>query len=397
MRIVLWQVINAVKRTFGLKLGHFIALGSLAVACALALVATLVSRQVGPTAGILLAATLALAGYRRLLGYAGFGTPPIREQLLHPALFAAGKAVRVVCMSDTHNRVLTEAEARLVPDADIFVHCGDVSVSGTTAEIAAFNQWLGLLPHRVKVVVLGNHDNVADRAGYAAGVALMCERDRREHEHDVARVAAMAPDEHRRYVRDVLLSNATHYLEGETITVQVPTRGGGAHARVTICGCPCTNIVPDSAACAFSMDDQGQLAMFNRALPRKPSDGVDVLVTHGPPFGVLDRVFFGARVGSLALSKTLVRLAREHRPPFAHLFGHLHETRGVVRGAAASTLLGERQQQEAHLSTTFVNCASVNMKYDLRPGSSGMCVLLDIPVDSLYAHRGADAPSTRRR
>src|SRR5512135_2235582 len=62
--------------------------------------------------------------------------------------------MRVVCLSDTHNR----HEALLVPDGDLLLHAGDATMRGTESEIAAFDEWLGSLPHRDKVVVAGNHD-----------------------------------------------------------------------------------------------------------------------------------------------------------------------------------------------------------------------------------------------
>jgi len=48
-------------------------------------------------------------------------------------------------------------------------------------------------------------------------------------------------------------------------------------------------------------------------------DGTTVLVTHGPVFGVLDRVRGGQHVGSMALRDFVERTA-----PRAHIHGHIH-------------------------------------------------------------------------
>jgi Icc-related predicted phosphoesterase len=54
-----------------------------------------------------------------------------------------------------------------------------------------------------------------------------------------------------------------------------------------------------------------------------PQD-VDILVTHSPPFGILDTSAKGRHGGSKALRE--VTLSR--KPKF-HIFGHIHEGRGM--------------------------------------------------------------------
>ena len=52
-------------------------------------------------------------------------------------------------------------------------------------------------------------------------------------------------------------------------------------------------------------------------------DGVDVLVTHGPPAEILDRTVHGEEVGCRDLRDALERVR-----PRLHLFGHIHEAHG---------------------------------------------------------------------
>jgi Icc-related predicted phosphoesterase len=61
-------------------------------------------------------------------------------------------------------------------------------------------------------------------------------------------------------------------------------------------------------------------------------------VTHAPPSGVIDRTWSGEHIGSRAVAVVV----RERKPWF-HLFGHVHESRGV-RGSAinGSYVLSER-------------------------------------------------------
>lgn len=51
--------------------------------------------------------------------------------------------------------------------------------------------------------------------------------------------------------------------------------------------------------------------------------GIDILVTHGPPHGVLDVYADGARCGC----KTLASKVEEIKPK-VHIFGHIHYSSG---------------------------------------------------------------------
>eukprot|EP01127_Copromyxa_protea_P000036 TRINITY_DN10031_c0_g1_i2.p1 TRINITY_DN10031_c0_g1~~TRINITY_DN10031_c0_g1_i2.p1 ORF type:complete len:208 (-),score=23.22 TRINITY_DN10031_c0_g1_i2:129-752(-) len=67
------------------------------------------------------------------------------------------RGLKVVCISDTHNchRNLT------IPEGDILVHAGDWSYFGKEEHTIDFNDWLGSLPHKHKIVVNGNHESNA--------------------------------------------------------------------------------------------------------------------------------------------------------------------------------------------------------------------------------------------
>ncbi|KAI9171062.1 putative rhamnogalacturonate lyase C [Paramyrothecium foliicola] len=65
-------------------------------------------------------------------------------------------AIRVVCISDTHDRTVD------IPSGDILIHAGDLTNSGTAADIQKQLDWLKRQPHQVKIVVAGNHDSYFD-------------------------------------------------------------------------------------------------------------------------------------------------------------------------------------------------------------------------------------------
>ena len=45
-----------------------------------------------------------------------------------------------------------------MPEADIIIHCGDISNSGTEEEVLDFLNWMIELPYQHKIFVMGNHD-----------------------------------------------------------------------------------------------------------------------------------------------------------------------------------------------------------------------------------------------
>lgn len=74
-----------------------------------------------------------------------------------------------------------------------------------------------------------------------------------------------------------------------------------------------------------------------------PED-LDVLITHGPPFGILDRTTNGENAGCPHLLKAV-----QSRKPKIHFFGHIHEGYGM------------REKD----GTVFVNASLCNENYDL--------------------------------
>ena len=71
---------------------------------------------------------------------------------------------------------------------------------------------------------------------------------------------------------------------------------------------------------AFNLERGAPLAEKWALVP----DDTDVLLTHGPPSGVLDTTSRGERVGCEELAAALRRVR-----PRLHVFGHIHESYGV--------------------------------------------------------------------
>jgi Icc-related predicted phosphoesterase len=84
--------------------------------------------------------------------------------------------MRIVATSDTH----FPFDNSLIPDGDVFIHCGDLMYSGYPDEWYARVESLKALPHKHKLLVPGNHDfHIQNYEGIAraelrrAGVKLL--------------------------------------------------------------------------------------------------------------------------------------------------------------------------------------------------------------------------------
>ena len=181
--------------------------------------------------------------------------------------------MRLVIASDTH----TLHDRLHVPDGDVFVHCGDFTNAGSEADVIDFTAWLRSLPHRQIVVVAGNHD-------------LLFEND-----PDVARelLGSIGP--------------RLAYLEDSGVTIDGRRFWGSPWQ-------------PRFFDWAFNLDSDA-LAQKWALIPYD----TDVLVTHGPPAGILDRV--GDR--SPGCGELLERVLDIQ--PKVHCFGHIHEGSGTVK------------------------------------------------------------------
>lgn len=186
--------------------------------------------------------------------------------------------MRIIALSDTHNHHAQLA----VPDGDVLVHAGDFTGIGTAAQVEDFANWWEAQPHRDKVLVAGNHD-------------FLFEQARPEDEATLARM------------RDGI--DRSVYLQDAGVEI------GG----VTFYGSPWQPWFHDWA---FNLPRGVALDEKWQQIP----EGIDVLVTHGPPHGVLDTALDGRSCGC----EELLRHVRERVRPRVHVFGHIHEGYGAV-------------------------------------------------------------------
>ncbi len=176
--------------------------------------------------------------------------------------------MRLVCISDTHGL----HENLDVPDGDVLIHAGDLTKVGTLEQIAEAASFLEGLPHRHKIVIAGNHD---------LGLEYQAEQ------------------------AEELLTGLTYLRDSETTV-----------GSVRFWGSPWQ---PWFFDWAFNLQRGDEIRAKWDLIPQH----TDVLITHGPPMGVLDLTFRQEPVGCADLLEAVERVS-----PQVHVFGHIHEAYG---------------------------------------------------------------------
>jgi Icc-related predicted phosphoesterase len=182
---------------------------------------------------------------------------------------------RIVCISDTHEK----HDQVIVPRGDILIHAGDFTYVGDLMRVRDFGKWLRAQPHKDKIVIAGNHD----------------------------RSFESIPQYAERALKDAS-GKGMHYLMEREVTVQ----------GLRIYGSPWT---PEFCNWAFNVP-RGMLHEKWAKIP----DGLDILVTHGPPSEDLGGVIPGEmlEVGDPELLERIQQVK-----PRLHVCGHVHTGYGL--------------------------------------------------------------------
>lgn len=200
--------------------------------------------------------------------------------------------MRIVAISDTHgyHKQLT------IPEGDMLICAGDFSMKAKAVDVIEFAKWFNELPHKHKVIVAGNHD-------------MACEPwNAWSHEAFLPAI----------------------YLNHEAVEVN----------GYRVFGSPYSSSIYVPSPWSFDYDPKGTRS---EELWSQIPDHLDILVTHGPPKGICDKVG-DKNVGDVNL---LYHVNRAN--PKAHIFGHIHEGAGSFK---------------SHVWTTkFYNACICDVKY----------------------------------
>lgn len=188
--------------------------------------------------------------------------------------------MKLLHISDTHgyHRLL-----EIPKGIDIIVHSGDCSNPRdpyiNEVEVRRFIDWYKELPIKYKIYVAGNHDTSIEKN-------LVTKKDFEDA--------------------------GIIYLENESIIVEGIRFFGSPHT-------------PQFGQWAF-MKDRNKLERFwINAIP----EIVDVIITHGPPKGILDRSYDRNRNMESCGDKSLFNRITEVNPRYV-LFGHIHNCKDII-------------------------------------------------------------------
>ncbi len=175
--------------------------------------------------------------------------------------------LKIVCSADTHgmHRYLE------VPDGDVFIFAGDMTEAGNEQSLIDFNEFLGALPHKYKIIVDGNHD--------------------------------LAPKK--------ILDNITNaiYLQHDLLNIE----------NLKIWGTSWSYWLKNQIELTKKQQD---LSIFWQTIP----SNIDILITHFPPYKIGDLTISGKHLGNRNLLDALKRIKTRYL-----IFGHIHEAYGVYK------------------------------------------------------------------
>ena len=193
--------------------------------------------------------------------------------------------MKFVTISDTHGK----HRGLNLPTGEVIIHAGDFCHYGSDSDLHDFLKWYKALDFEVKILIGGNHDFFA---------AEQSEKFKK------------------------LLPKEITYLNDSGITIN----------GINIWGSP---VQPDLVGWAFGKERGDAMKPHWDLVPAD----TDLLITHTPPFGILDKSRSGKSIGCEELSIRLKELKVK-----IHVFGHVHASYG-------EKTIGQ---------TKFINASNIN-------------------------------------
>lgn len=189
--------------------------------------------------------------------------------------------MKITCISDSHLKH-KYIDTRAFANTDILIHAGDFTGNGSAQQAIDFLQWFEALPVKHKIFVAGNHDEICTTVSWSE------------------LLTQYAP--------------SCHYLYNSSVTIN----------GYKIWGSPYSNTF---GYWSFMKDDE-DLSKIWKTIPAD----TDIVVTHGPAYGIADKVlnadYRDPHVGSQSLRLRLQKLKKLK----LHVTGHIHESAGTHLG-----------------------------------------------------------------
>ncbi|KAG8530163.1 uncharacterized protein KY384_005646 [Bacidia gigantensis] len=214
---------------------------------------------------------------------------------------------RFFIISDTHGDDF-RAQDGPIPQADVAIHCGDLTEESKLDEFRTALKSFAAVQAPLKLIIAGNHDFTLDTPAFKEKVATA----QSSLEPDLVKKIYGDYGEARQLIEDARSARIVFLDEGEHYF----TLANGA--TLTVYASPFTP----------SLSDWGFQFHPNDGHNFSIRPGVDLVMTHGPPRGIMDYTDSKQRAGSTDLFEAVAR-AR----PRLHCFGHIHEGWGAKKVA----------------------------------------------------------------
>jgi predicted phosphodiesterase len=208
---------------------------------------------------------------------------------------------RFLVISDTHGHPLPSDYA---PKADVAIHCGDLTTESKLHEFTSAIDLMKSVDAPLKLVIAGNHDFTLDIPMFRRKV----EEVNPPLDPNLVRKEYGDYGEARSLFNEAKESGIT-FLEEGTYTF---TLVNGASLKVY------------ASPYTPSLGDWGFQYHPQAGHDFDIGNDADVVITHGPPRGIMDMTYSGTRAGCPALFKAVARSR-----PRMHCFGHIHEGWGA--------------------------------------------------------------------
>lgn len=185
--------------------------------------------------------------------------------------------MKIVCISDTHG----DHELVNLPQGDVLVHAGDITAHGTEEDANRFVEWFASQPFQHKLFIAGNHDTFLEQQ--PVKFAKLC------------------------------AAKSLLYLNDSGVTIN----------GVRFWGSP---ITPRFFDWSFMRDPGSDIEEHWVKIPLD----TQVLITHGPVWGILDEVERSETLKEHTGCPSLRDRVAAIQPDY-HVFGHIHEGYGEVK------------------------------------------------------------------
>lgn len=179
--------------------------------------------------------------------------------------------LKIVCFSDIHGQISRNLTKWFKEhEGDILIFAGDMK--GDKSDYGSkFSEWIKELPYKYKIITFGNHD------------------DHYEYVQDNCKG-----------IKDII------FLNSDVISLK----------GINFYGSPYS---PTFGNWSFQKSEKDLIRLYDH-IP----DETNILITHTPAYGILDKDIFGNNIGSKSLLERMNNLPNLRY----HICGHIHESAG---------------------------------------------------------------------